>query len=92
LTSGFQPGAVPAHRGYGSGSYLQYLRERGIEPVIPPRSCRENPQDYDRHLYKERHPVECFINKIKHVRRIFFRFDKLAGRYLPFLHFAGALI
>jgi len=36
-----------------------------------------------------RHPVECFINKIKHFRHIFSRFDKPAERYLSFLHFAG---
>jgi len=92
LTSGFQPGAVTADKGYDSDSYRQYLQDRGIAAVIPPRSNRNNPQDYDRHLYKERHLVECFINKIKHFRRIFSRFDKLAGRYLSFLHFAGALI
>ena len=48
--------------------------------------------DYDRHLYKERHLVECFINKLKYYRRIFSRFDKLASRYLGFLYFAGALL
>ena len=46
-------------------------------PVIPPRSNRKEPADYDRHLYRERHLVECFINKIKHYRRIFSRFEKL---------------
>ena len=35
----------------------------------------------------ERHLVECFINKIKHYRRIFSRFEKLDTRYLGFLHF-----
>ena len=46
-------------------------------PVIPPRSNRKEPADYDRHLYRERHLVECFINKMKHYRRIFSRFEKL---------------
>jgi transposase len=36
--------------------------------------------------------VECFIGKIKHYRRIFSRFEKLASSYLGFLHFVGALI
>ena len=35
---------------------------------------------------------ECLIGKIKHYRRIFSRFDKLASRYLGFLQFVGALI
>ena len=50
-------------------------------PVIPPRSNRKEPADYDRHLYRERHLVECFINKMKHCR-IFSRFEKLDTRYL----------
>jgi transposase len=40
---------------------------------------------------RERHLVECFFNKIKHYRRIFSRFEKLAERYLGFLGFVGAL-
>ena len=36
--------------------------------------------------------VECFINKMKHYRRIFSRFEKLDTRYLGFLHFTAALI
>ena len=55
-------------------------------------SNRKAPADYDRHLYRERHLVECFINKIKHYRRIFSRFEKLDTRYLGFLHFTAALI
>ena len=56
------------------------------------RSNRKAPAGYDRHLYRERHLVECFINKIKHYRRIFSRFEKLDTRYLGFLHFTAALI
>jgi transposase len=41
---------------------------------------------------KERHLVECFINKIKHYRRVFSRFEKLANRYLGFVQFASVLI
>ena len=40
----------------------------------------------------QRHLVECFINKIKHYRRIFSRFEKLDTRYLGSLHFTAALI
>ncbi|MEZ4527743.1 MAG: IS5 family transposase [Desulfobacterales bacterium] len=92
LTDDFPSTAVPADKGYDSDQFRKHLQQRGTAPVIPSRSSRKNPQDYDRHLYKERHLVECFINKIKHFIHIFSRFDKLAGRYLPFLHFAGALI
>ena len=45
-----------------------------------------------RHDIIERHLIECFIGKIKHFRRVFSRFDKLARRYLGFVHLASALI
>jgi len=63
--------------------------------VIPPhqRATGDKAQrPFDKWLYRERHLVECFINKIKHYRRIFSRYDKLARRYLGFLQFVGSLI
>ena len=83
---------VIADKGYDAETFVQVIRERGAVPVIPPRSNWKMPREYDAHLYKERHLVECFINKIKHYRRIFSRYDKLATTYLGFLHFVSALI
>jgi transposase len=64
----------------------------GAEVVIPPRQNRKESRDYDKHWSKERHLAKCFINKIKHYRRIFSRFEKLARRYLGLLSFVGTLI
>lgn len=83
---------VIADKGYDAETFVQAIRERGAIPVIPPRSNRKTQREYDAHLYKERHLVECFINKIKHYRRIFSRYDKLATTYLGFLHFVSTLI
>ena len=83
---------VIGDKGYDSDEFVQFILDRGSVPVIPPRSNLKTMRDYDRHLYKERHLVECLINKIKHYRRIFSRFDKLSSRYLGFLSFVGALI
>ena len=83
---------VLADKGYDAQEFRQHILELGMMPVIPPRSNRKAPADYDRHLCRERHLVECFINKIKHYRRIFSRFEKLDTRYLGFLHFTAALI
>ena len=81
-----------ADKSYDADPFLEILIQRGAVPVIPPRANRKQLRDYDDHLYRERHLVECFFNKIKHYRRIFSRFEKLAGRYLGFLSFVGALI
>ncbi len=81
-----------ADTSYDADDFRQVLADKPAEAVIPSRKNRKAPHDYDPHLYKERHLVECFINKIKQYRRIFSRFDKLAQRYLGFLSLAGALI
>jgi transposase len=92
LIVGYQGDHVIADKSYDSDSFRETIIASGAEPVIPSRSNRKNPYDYDTHLYKERHLVECFINKIKHYRRIFSRFEKLSQRYLGFLSFVSALI
>lgn len=83
---------VIGDKAYDSASFLQIILTQGAVPVIPPRSNRQVSRQYDEHLYKERHLVECFFNKIKHYRRIFSRFEKLAQRYLGFLSFVSSLI
>jgi transposase len=92
LIAGFSAEYVVADKGYDSDELIEDIANMGAVAVIPPRSNRKTPREYDRHLYKERHLVECFINKIKHFRHIFSRFDKLASRYHGFLSFVGALI
>jgi transposase len=92
LVVNFEVEHLIGDKGYDSAAFLQFILERGAVPVIPPRSNLKTPRDYDQYLYRERHLVECFINKVKHYRHIFSRFDKLASRYLGFLSFVGALI
>jgi transposase len=83
---------VIADRSYGSQDFLQEIAASGAEAVIPPKQNARQPREYDQWRYRERHLIECFIGKIKHFRRIFSRFDKLATRYLGFLHFVSSLI
>jgi len=92
LITGVAGEYVIADRGYDSQEFRQYIQERGMSPVIPSHPGRKEPWDWDRHLYRERHLVECCINKMKHYRRVFCRFEKLDSRYLGFLHFTAALI
>ena len=92
LIAGYAGEQVLADKGYDSQEFREHILALGMTAVIPPRSNRKEPAGYDRHLYRERHLVECFINKIKHYRRIFSRFEKLDTRYLGFLHFTAALI
>lgn len=79
-------------KAYDADEILNQIESQGMTAVIPPKSNRKCQRDYDRHLYKERHLVECFINKIKHYRRIFSRFDKTERNFMSFIRFAAALI
>jgi transposase len=81
-----------ADKSYDADHLLDVVVQQGAVPVIPPRARRKVQREYDTFLYRERHLVECFINKIKQYRRVFSRFEKLASRYLGFLSFVGALI
>jgi transposase len=83
---------VIADRGYSAQAFLDDILTAGAEPVIPPKKNAKQPHAYDAWRYRERHLVECFIGKIKHFRRVFSRFDKLARRYLGFLQLTCTLI
>jgi len=92
LLEGFDFDRLIADRGYSAEHFIAYLLARGIQAVIPPHQRAKILREYDTWLYRERHLVECFINKIKHFRRIFSRFEKLDRSFLGFLHFVAALI
>jgi transposase len=81
-----------ADRAYAVQSFIDWLIERQIMPVIPPYQRANVLREYDEWLYQERYLIECLVIKYKHFRRVFSGFDKLTSRYLGFLHLVGALI
>ncbi len=81
-----------ADKGYDSDDLEHALEIKGCTTVIPPRKNRKEPRSYDKYLYQERNLIECFFGKIKHFRRIFSRYEKMAQSYLSFLYFVGTLI
>jgi transposase len=83
---------VIADRGYASAAFVAHIQALGAEAVIPPHQSAKVQRAYDTWLYRERHLVECCINKLKHFRRIFSRFDKLDRSYLGFVQFVCALV
>ena len=83
---------VIADKGYDSEAFVLHLKGRDSEAVIPSRASNKVRREIDAHLYKERHLVENQIGKLKHFRRVFSRFDKLAKNYLSFIYFASTLI
>jgi len=67
---------VIADKGYDSSGFVTLIEAGGANAVIPPRSNRKGPRDYDEHLYKERNLVERFLNRVENCRRVATRYDK----------------
>ena len=84
------PAKLLGDKGYDSDEIRRDLAERGIEPVIPPRSNRKTPIEYDRDAYKRRNLIERCVNRLKQFRRIATRYEKTARAYLSMLCIAAA--
>ena len=75
-------------RAYEGNATRQLVLELNMTPVVPPKSNRLDPWEYDRELYKKRNEVERLFRRLKGFRRIFSRFDKLDVVFLAFIYFA----
>ncbi len=74
-------------RAYEDNQTRQLVLDLGLIPVVPPKSNRIEPWEYDRALYKKRNEVERLFRRLKGFRRIFSRFEKLDVMFLGFVHF-----
>jgi putative transposase len=72
---------VIADKGYDSDAIRECIVSIGATPVIPGRSSRKQPIEYDKHTYKERSLVENFFQFIKRYRRIATRYEKAVRNY-----------
>ena len=75
-------------RAYEGDETRALAMELGYIPVVPPKSNRKNPWEYDKQLYKQRNQVERLFRRLKRFRRIFTRYDKLDVIFLAFVYFA----
>jgi len=75
-------------RAYEDNETRQLALDFGFIPVVPPKSNRLEPWQYDKALYRKRNEVEWLFRRLKGFRRIFSRFDKLDVLFLGFLNFA----
>ena len=92
LIAGLKAEYVLADRAYDADSLIALIKASGSGVVIPPKSNRLDQRDYDRHIYKERHLIECFFAKIKSFRRIATRYDKLASIFLTLVNIAACMV
>jgi transposase len=71
---------------------LEPLAAAGKIAVIPPRTNRSLPRDYDRKLYAARHLIENFFAKIKQCRAIASRYQKTARNFLAAVQLVASVV
>jgi transposase len=87
-TADMHAGFVIMDRAYEGDETRQLVLDLGMIPVVPPKTNRISPWEYDREMYKKRNEVERLFRRLKGYRRIFSRFDKLDVVFMFFIYFA----
>lgn len=80
--------AVIMDKAYEGHETREKVISLGLTPVVPPKSNRLQPWEYDRVLYRRRNEVERLFRRLKGFRRIVSRFEKLDVVFIGFIHFA----
>ena len=75
-------------RAYEGDETRQLALDLGFTPVVPPKSNRLSPWEYDKEMDRRRNEVERLFRRLKGFRRIFSRFEKLDVMLTGFIHFA----
>ena len=71
-----------ADTAYDADNFRNEVNAKNAQAVIPSNPSRAKKLPLDKDIYKERHLVECAINKLKQFRRVATRYEKTAASFL----------
>jgi transposase len=80
---------VIADRAYDAYAILDHVEAIGAIPIIPQKTCMPRARAFDPVIYKQRNRIERTIGKLKQLRRIATRYDRLPENYLAGLYLAS---
>jgi len=92
LIKGLTCGQFLADRAFDANWLREALDNAGIAAVIPPKSNRRFPAEFDRYTYKWRHLIEKFFGKLKEYRGIAMRCCKTDSSFTAFIAIAATVI
>jgi transposase len=75
-------------KAYEDDQTRELAQANGHPPVVPPKSNRAVPWEYDKEAYKKRNRVERFFRHLKGFRRICTRYDKTDCMFMAHIQFA----
>lgn len=84
--------AVMADTAYDSDRLREAVARKGATAVIPNNPSRARKYPLDRHLYAQRHLIECCFAKLKQFRRVATRYEKTARNYLAVVTIAAIVL
>jgi len=92
LIEGLPADIVMADTAYDSDALRQAIADKGALAVIPNNPSRSIKHKLDKHLYAQRHLIECCFSKLKQFRRVATRFEKTARNYLAVITLAAIVL
>ena len=92
LIEGVEFGAMLADKAFDSNWIIDDMNQRGAKIVISQRPQRKEPLDIDGEIYKWRHLIENFFQKLKEFKRIAMRSDKTDKSFSAMIYICAAII
>jgi transposase len=92
LIEGLPAEFVMADTAYDADHLRQAIAAKGALAVIPNNPSRALKYPLDKHLYAQRHLVECCFSKLKQFRRVATRFEKTARNYQAVVTLAAIIL
>src|ERR1700752_3182122 len=92
LIEGLPAEVVMADTAYDADHFRKAITAKGALAVTPNNPSPAQKHPLDKHLYAQRHLVECCFSRLKQFRRVATRFEKTATNYLAVVTLAAIVL